>query len=85
MPGFPLRSVMWSFWRVLVAAALMGEVVWLVARNIGGNTGTDALLRVAVGSVAGAVVYLVLLFAMGAPELDAVRNWRQRRRSASTA
>ena len=85
VPGFPLRSVMWSFWRILVAAALMGEVVWVVAHTIGGNSGTDALLRIAGCSVIGAVVYLALLFAMRAPELDATRSWLQRRRSTTDA
>ncbi len=71
VPGFPLRSVLASIWRIAVASAVMGEVVWLLIRDIGGNAGADAVLRIAVGTVAGAVVYVALLAAMRAPELAA--------------
>ena len=74
VPGFPLRDVLWSIWRIIVAAALMGEVVWLVTRNVGGNAGTDAWLRLLVGGVVGIVVYVALLVAMKAQELDAARR-----------
>jgi hypothetical protein len=52
----------------------MAEAVWLVTQEVGGNAGVDALVRVVVGAVIGLAVYLGLLYAMGAPELDAVRR-----------
>ena len=48
-----------------VAAALMGESVWFVTREIGGNTGADAVLRVGVGTFVGIAVYGGLLVATG--------------------
>jgi hypothetical protein len=59
---------------MLIAAALMAEVVWFVTRQVGGNVGLDALVRVVVGTLIGLGVYLGLLYAMRAPELDAVRH-----------
>jgi putative peptidoglycan lipid II flippase len=74
VPGFPVRSILGSIVRMLIAAALMAEVVWLVTQQVGGNVGIDALVRVVVGALIGLAVYLGLLYAMGAPELDAVRH-----------
>ena len=79
VPGFPVGEVLTSLGRMIVAAVLMGEVVWVVTRGIGGTTGVDALARLVVGSVVGLVVYVGLLAAQRAPELDALR--RQLRRS----
>ena len=50
------------------------QAVWLVARLVGGNTGIDALVRVAVGTVTGVVVYLCVLLAMRAPEVGELRR-----------
>jgi len=74
VPGFGLRSVMGSLARMVVAAALMGEAVWLVARLLGDNAGGGAVLRVGAGAVVGVIVYAGILAAMGAPELDALRR-----------
>lgn len=74
VPGFSRSEVLASIWKMIVAAALMGESVWFITRNIGGNVGTDAVLRLGVGTGVGIVVYGVLLSAMGAPELDALRR-----------
>ena len=74
VPGFSVRDVMASIWRMLVAAALMGEAVWLVTHQIGGNVGIDAALRVFVGTIVGVIVYLTVLVALRAPELDALRR-----------
>ena len=41
----------------------MAEVVWLVSRAVGGNSGTGAVARVLVGSVVGLAVYLGVLVA----------------------
>lgn len=74
VPGFALRPILGSLWRMIVAAALMGEAVWLAVRDIGGNTGVDAVIRLATGTIVGVVVYGALLALMGAPELDALRR-----------
>jgi putative peptidoglycan lipid II flippase len=79
VPGFELRPILASIWRMAVAAALMGESVWLMTRHIGGNVGVDALLRLAAGATVGVFVYFGLLTAMGAPELEGLkRRLRQR-------
>jgi putative peptidoglycan lipid II flippase len=59
---------------MLLAALLMAEAVWLVARQVGGNAGVDAVVRLTVGAVVGAAVYLGVLVLLRAPELDAVRR-----------
>jgi putative peptidoglycan lipid II flippase len=74
VPGFSVRSILTSLFRMLVAAALMGESVWFIVHSIGGNSGSGAFLRLVVGAVVGITVYAVLLAAMGAPELDALRR-----------
>ncbi|MEP1124373.1 MAG: murein biosynthesis integral membrane protein MurJ [Ilumatobacter sp.] len=74
VPGFELRPILVSLSRMVVAGALMGEAVWVVARNVGGNVGVDAVLRLGAGTVAGIAVYFGLLAVMGAPELDALRR-----------
>ena len=58
VPGFPVKDVLTAVARMALAALLMGEAVWLVARVVGGNSGVDALVRVLVGATVGAVVYL---------------------------
>jgi putative peptidoglycan lipid II flippase len=79
VPGFSVRSILASIAPMILAAVLMAEAVWLVTQQVGGNSGTDAVVRLAVGAVVGVVVYLGVLFALGVPELAAVR--RRLRRS----
>ena len=74
VPGFDLRGVLKSLAQMSIAAALMGEAVWIIARLVGTNTGGGALARLLAGTVVGIVVYGALLTAMGAPELDALRR-----------
>ena len=74
VPGFPLRDVLVSLFRMIVAAALMAESVWFIVRNIGGNAGGGAVLRLVVGAIVGVIVYGTLLASMGAPELDALKS-----------
>ena len=59
---------------MVLAAALMAEAVWLVTQKVGGNTGADAVVRLLVGGVVGAAVYLGVLMLLQVPELDAVRR-----------
>ncbi|MGA9277813.1 murein biosynthesis integral membrane protein MurJ [Ilumatobacter sp.] len=74
VPGFEMRSVLAALGRMLVAAALMGEAVWFVARLLGANSGGGAAVRLIAGTIVGVIVYAGLLVAMGAPELDALRH-----------
>ncbi len=79
VPGFSVRSILVSIAPMILAAILMAEAVWLVTQQVGGNSGTDAVVRLVTGAVVGIAIYLGVLFALGVPELDAVR--RRLRRS----
>jgi putative peptidoglycan lipid II flippase len=72
--GFRLRELMGNLARLALAAILTGEVAWLASRSIGSETGAGAVLRVAVGSIIGIVVYLGTLAFLKAPELSSVRT-----------
>jgi putative peptidoglycan lipid II flippase len=74
VPGFPLGGVLVSIGRMALAGVLMAEAMWLVARAVGGNAGMDAVVRLVVAGVVGAVVYVGVLVALDAPELRAVRD-----------
>jgi putative peptidoglycan lipid II flippase len=74
VPGFSLQPIFASLWRMAVAGALMGEAVWFVTRNVGGNVGVDALIRLLVGVVVGVVVYFGLLTTLQAPELQSLQR-----------
>jgi putative peptidoglycan lipid II flippase len=74
VPGFSPRSIGTSLAPMVLAALLMGEAVWFVSRQVGGDTGADAALRLVVGTLVGAAVYLGLLLALRVPELDFLRR-----------
>ena len=63
-----------SLARTVLAAALAGEAMWLAAELVGGNSGLGALARLAVGGVVGAAVYVAVLAAVRAPELQSLRR-----------
>lgn len=76
--GFPVRAVVASILRMLIASAVMAEAVWLVGRAIGDNDGLGALARVGCAVVVGLAVYVGLLTAMGSVEIDQLkRNLRR--------
>ena len=50
VPGFALRPIFASLGRMLLASLLMAEVVWLVGRAVGGNSGVGAVVRVVAGT-----------------------------------
>jgi putative peptidoglycan lipid II flippase len=79
VPGFPLRSVLASIFRMLIAGALAAEAAWWVARRVGDNAGTQAIGRLAAGSLTTLGVYAAVLFVLAAPELTAVRRLASRR------
>jgi hypothetical protein len=56
-----------------LASVVMAEVVWVVARTVGDNSGPGAVLRVVTGTVVGALVYVGMLLVLGTPELDQLR------------
>src|SRR5262249_34158306 len=74
MGGFPARATLLGLWRPLLASVIMGEVVWLLTRPIGGDTGAGALVRLLAGTVVGVFVYVGLLALQGAPELTMLRG-----------
>jgi putative peptidoglycan lipid II flippase len=74
VPGFPLRTVLGNLVPMILAGALAGEAMWLVATNVGGNAGGDALLRLVVAGVVGIAVYIAVLFVLRVPEMTAVRD-----------
>jgi putative peptidoglycan lipid II flippase len=82
VPGFELRGILLALSRMLLASVVMAEAVWIVARSVGGNVGAAAVVRVVAGTTVGAVVYLGMLLALRAPELDQLRA-RFSRRSAA--
>jgi putative peptidoglycan lipid II flippase len=72
--GFAPRAIGRSLTPMVLAAALMGEAVWFVSRQVGGDVGIDAVVRVIVGTIVGIAVYLGVLVAVGVPELDFLRR-----------
>jgi putative peptidoglycan lipid II flippase len=74
VPGLSLRAIYLSLWRMLLAAVVMAEVVWLIAHNLGANSGTGSVVRVVAGTFTGTVVYVGVLLALDAPELELLRS-----------
>jgi hypothetical protein len=72
VPTFPVRSVLWGLLPMVVAGALAGEVMWLVAVNVGGNTGGEAVLRLAVAGLAGIAAYVAVMFILRVPEMRGI-------------
>ena len=66
--GFPVRSVLATCGRMVLAAVVMMEVVWVATQVVGSNDGWGALARVVVGTVVGIASYLGVLWLLGAPE-----------------
>ncbi len=85
--GFPARPTFNGLWRPMIAAVVMGEVVWLLTRTMGADEGRGALARLLAGTLIGVVLYLGLLRFLHAPELDYVtgiaRRVRRRLRPAA--
>ena len=66
VPGFPLRDVLASLGRMVVAAAVAGEVRWL-GRRSAATTAGPALAPARRRVVVGLVVYIGVLLALRAP------------------
>ncbi len=82
LPAFPLQSVVASLWRMVLAALVMAEAVWVVAGAVGANSGSGAVVRIVVSTIVGAAVYVGILSVLQSPELDDLRS---RLRPAPTA
>ena len=74
VPGFSVRAILRSLAPMLLAAIVMAEVVWLVTQQVGGNTGTEAIVRLLVGGTVGVITYGGVLWILRVPELDAARG-----------
>ena len=74
VPGFPLRELWSSGWRMLMAAALMAEAMWFVTRDVARDNGLDGIAQLVVGGGVGLAVYAAVLVALKSPEVGAVRR-----------
>ncbi|MEO5899466.1 MAG: murein biosynthesis integral membrane protein MurJ [Ilumatobacteraceae bacterium] len=74
VPGFPVGQVLAALARMGVAALMMAEAAWIVARGVGGNTGWGSVGRILAASVVGIAVYIATLVVVRAPELDQLRR-----------
>jgi putative peptidoglycan lipid II flippase len=81
--GFPLRETLISVARMVLAGTLAAEATWVVARVVGGDAGIEALVRLVVSGTVGLVVYVGVLLALRAPELESLRARVAGRRRAS--
>ncbi len=72
--GFSLRPIVASVWRMLLAAVLMAEAIWLVTHDVSADTGWHAVAQILVGGSVGIVVYLAVLLALDTTEIDSLRR-----------
>jgi putative peptidoglycan lipid II flippase len=71
---FPIRPIASSLLRMTLAAVVMMEVMWVVARAFGGDAGLPALVRVTAAGISGLVAYLLVLTLLGVEELTRLRE-----------
>ncbi len=79
--GFSALDVLLGLARLVIAAASMGIVMWVVLRPIGANSGGGALVKIVVGSAVGVLTYIGALTVLRAPEVEHLRVLRDRVRS----
>lgn len=75
---FPVYAILWALARMLLASAMMAVIVWLSLSAVGSDDGVGAIIKVAVGSVVGVVVYVGSLTLLRAPEVHGLRQLRSR-------
>ena len=88
VPGFPVRSTLRKLAPMVLAAVVMAEVMWVVARLVGSNAGIGAVVRVVFAGVVGLAAYVGLLAVLGVSEVNQVRarlSGRLRRPAAPSA
>jgi putative peptidoglycan lipid II flippase len=76
--GFSATNVLIGLSRLVIAAASMGAIMWVVLRPIGSNSGSGAFAKVLVGSGIGILTYLGALTMLRAPEVEHLRVLRSR-------
>jgi putative peptidoglycan lipid II flippase len=70
--GFTLAPIVRSLWKMGLAAVLMAEAVWWVTHDVGSDTGSDAIVQLLLGGIVGLVVYVAVLVALRAGEVDPI-------------
>jgi putative peptidoglycan lipid II flippase len=88
VPGFPVRATLRKLAPMVLAAVVMAEVMWVVARLVGSNAGIGAVVRVVFAGVVGLAAYVGLLAVLGVSEVQQVRarlTGRLRRPAAPSA
>ena len=88
VPGFPVRATLRKLAPMVLAAVVMAEVMWVVARLVGSNAGIGAVVRVVFAGVVGLAAYVGLLAVLGVSEVNQVRarlSGRLRRPAAPSA
>lgn len=85
VPEFPVQTLFASLWRIVLAALVMSEVVWAVARSVGANSGSGSIVRVALSVIAGTATYVAMLMILRSPELDDVRTRLRPMKPGATA
>jgi putative peptidoglycan lipid II flippase len=81
VPGFPATQLLVSLARILVAAAVMAVIVFLVVKPVGSNHGGGAVAKIAVGGLAGTLTYIGALTLLKAPEIEQLKSLGSRLRS----
>ncbi len=74
VPGFSLAELGSSAWRMVLAALLAAEAMWVVSRYVGDDSGAAAMLTLAVAGAAGLVVYTAVLVMLRLPEVSALQE-----------
>jgi putative peptidoglycan lipid II flippase len=74
VPGFSLRELYTSLWRMFLAGIVMAEAVWGAARAVGSNSGGGVVIRLIAGTLVGTLVYLLILVALETPEIELLKN-----------
>jgi putative peptidoglycan lipid II flippase len=82
VPGFRMRDVAGGMWKMLLAAVLMAEAMWLVTHGVASDTGWSGFAQLLVGGLVGLAVYLVALVVLRVPEVSLPAMNRLRRARA---
>jgi putative peptidoglycan lipid II flippase len=70
---FPAVTLLMDLMRMFLAAIVMGIVLWFIIKPVGADSGFGAALRIAFGTVSGAVIYFAALTLLKVPEAS---YWR---------
>ncbi len=86
LPGYPLRRVVDSLWKITLASVVMAEFAYLVSERFGSTAPPGAIVRAVVGSVVGVALYGVLLGLLGVREAEELaRRLLRREQRTGTA